>query len=201
MKIWTREKVITHIKRAVDNHLIPNFSNQNLDGLDLSDINFQKAVFTKTLLKSTDFSRANLEDCHFTQVFFLNTRTHLADFGHATILNSKLEDIHFYTRLINTKFINTKLDNVTFFGSTISYISFTNVYFYLCNFHGAILPYDSVSTIQLNSCIINKTTGLTSISGIDLNGETLYAFSPDGRIFYFRTGDFFERGLSSLLVR
>ena len=125
---------------ALDCLRITNFSNQVLNGINLSGTNFKgkSITFTKmqnALLKNCNLSGAYLLDSDFTQSVFDNSHCHNADFSNSILVGCSFKN----TRLSGADFSNANLINADFRGAKVN----------KCKFGGANLLYAKISAEQL----------------------------------------------------
>lgn len=99
-KIWTREKVIDHIEKALTVKRIPDFSGEDLSDLDLSLIDFNRANLYSANLSGSDLSYTTLAGCtlDFTDLRdtdlklanLTDARMYAATFGKADLTGANL---------------------------------------------------------------------------------------------------------------
>ena len=82
-KIWTREKVIDHIEKALTVKRIPDFSGEDLSDLDLSLVDFNRANLYGANLSGSDLSYTTLAGCRLDCADFRDTDLRFANLSDA----------------------------------------------------------------------------------------------------------------------
>lgn len=131
---WDNETFFTAVNNGKK-----DFSDQNLQGLNLEGGKFNKCIFRYAQMQGVIFAEANLSQANF----------YGADLTNANFCNANLSQ---------TYFSKTNLENADFRGTNLGSADFTNANLTNANFCGANLKNAKVNQQQLKSVKFNWST-------------------------------------------
>ncbi|MGI0481711.1 protein kinase domain-containing protein [Geminocystis sp. CENA526] len=131
---WTQDTFLTAVNNGKK-----DFSDQNLQGLNLEEGKLNKCIFRYCQLQGVIFSEANLSQANF----------YGADLSNANLSNANLSQAYFS---------KTNLENADFKGANLGNADFTNANVTNTNFCGANLKNAKINQQQLKTAKINWNT-------------------------------------------